>query len=202
MGDKFWMLNSYVSKNNVYLKWSATSGSTGGAWSGFQVNYLCGQVRFPNPENDTSFVSLYPCPPQIKSSCPILLPHWLAFSCRMLPSMPWRWGNRIFSICFHKLKDVLCLEVSGYLIRDRLSFPQYCHGGYHENRTDLWVYSVFKVVPLSSVPIQVHFYLSTPDIGFRWSVCIFRHCLTRKGDKAGVRLIIRRSLQPPPLSPF
>lgn len=33
----------------------------------FQVNYLCGQVRFPRPESDTGFVSLGPCPSQVES---------------------------------------------------------------------------------------------------------------------------------------
>lgn len=42
-------------------------GPSGDREVAFQVNYLCGQVRFPGPESDTGFVSLGPCPSQVES---------------------------------------------------------------------------------------------------------------------------------------
>lgn len=78
MGDKFRMLDSYVSKNNVYLKWRATSGPTGRAWSGLSVNCLCGQVRFPSVENDTCYFS-WPHPPQVRRVTTLTFPWACSF---------------------------------------------------------------------------------------------------------------------------
>lgn len=76
MGDKFWVLDSYVSKNNVYLKWSATSGPFGRARGGLSVNCLRGQlivcVCVSRPWKRSPFS--WPHPPQVRRIITLMFP--------------------------------------------------------------------------------------------------------------------------------
>lgn len=94
--------------------------------------------------------------------------------------MPWHWRNGIFSICCLSWRSL------GYTVRNRLKrvpatpppHPccQCCHNGCHQKRS--WFSSILEGMFLSAAPIKGHVYLSTPESGLRWSICIFKHCLS------------------------
>lgn len=97
-----------------------------------------------------------------------------------------------------ELKDAMCLEV-----------PLLPWLGIEERVTPVlswWMLSeqiqiilplIFSKECLSAISIKAYVCLSRPENRLRWSMCIFRHDPSRGGNKAGIRLIVRRTLPLP-----